>query len=119
MFLDLFDILVYFCYSRGRDSVNEDFIQFIEALLSAITHIPIPLIKGKWQQMFLSSHLKETLKQYMEAYYRIFRSALFREIFSFEIFSFPPSWIFVDMHDTSQLGLRDSFSYDTMVNLLQ
>ena len=66
-------------------------------------------LKGKWQQIFLSSHLKETPKQYMEVYYRIFISALFREIFSFEIFSCPPSWIFVDMHDTSQLGSRNFF----------
>ena len=35
-----------------------------------------------------------------------------------EIFSCPPSWIFVDMHGTSQLGSRDFFSYDTMVNML-
>ena len=75
-------------------------------------------IKGKWQQIFLSSHLKETPKQYMEVYYRIFISALFREIFSFEIFSCPPSWIFLDMHDTSQLGSRDFFSHDTMINML-
>ena len=62
------------------------------------------LVKGKWQQSFLSSHLKETPKQYTEVYYRIFISALIGEIFSMEIFSCPPSWIFVDMHDTSQLG---------------
>ena len=38
-------------------------------------------VKGKWQQKFLSSYLKETLKQYIEVYYRIFISALFGEIF--------------------------------------
>ena len=54
----------------------------------------------------------------MEVYYRIFISALFREIVLFEIFSCPPSWIFVDMHDTSQLGSRDFFSHDTMINML-
>ena len=43
---------------------------------------------------FLSSHFKETPKQYMEVYNRIFISALFRKIFSFKIFSCPP-WIFV------------------------
>ena len=37
--------------------------------------------KGKWQQNFLSSYLKETPKQYIEVYYRIFISALFGEIF--------------------------------------
>ena len=75
-------------------------------------------IKGKWQQNFLSSHLKETPKQYTEVYYRILISALFGEILRPEIFSCPPSWIFVDMHDTSQLRSRDFFSYDTMVNML-
>ena len=75
-------------------------------------------LKGKWQKKFLSSHLKETPKQYIEVYYRILISALFGEIFRLEIFSCPPSWIFVDMHDTSQLGSRDFFSYDTMVNML-
>ena len=29
-----------------------------------------------------------------------------------------PSWIFVDMHDTSQLGSCNFFSCDTMINLL-
>ena len=38
-------------------------------------------IKGKWQQIFLSSHLKETSKQYIEVYYRILISALFGEIY--------------------------------------
>ena len=28
-------------------------------------------LKGKWQQKFLSSYLKETPKQYIEVYYRI------------------------------------------------
>ena len=72
----------------------------------------------KWQQNFLSSHFKETPKQYIEVYYIIFVSALFPEIFSLEILSCPPSWIFVDLQDTSQLGSRDFFSYDTMVNML-
>ena len=39
------------------------------------------VLKGKWQQNFLSSHLKETPKQYIKVYYRIFISALFGEIF--------------------------------------
>mgnify|MGYP002804565026 CR=1 FL=1 len=39
-------------------------------------------LKGKWQQKILSSHLKETPKQYIEVLHRIFTSALFREIFS-------------------------------------
>ena len=37
--------------------------------------------KGKSQQNFLSSHLKETPKQYIKVYCRIFISALFGEIF--------------------------------------
>ena len=64
----------------------------------------ISYIKGKCQQKFLSAYLKETPKQYIEVNYRIFIPALFGEIFGLEIFSCPPSWIFVDMHDTSQLG---------------
>ena len=39
------------------------------------------VVKGKWQQNFLLSHLKDTPKQYIEVYYRIFISALFGEIF--------------------------------------
>ena len=39
------------------------------------------LLKGKWQQKFLSSYLKETPKQYIEVNYRIFISALFGGIF--------------------------------------
>ena len=39
------------------------------------------ILKGKWQQNFFSSHLKETPKQYIEVYYRIFISALFGELF--------------------------------------
>ena len=64
-------------------------------------------IWGKWQQKFLSSHLKETPKLHVQFYYRILTLALFREIFSLEILSCLPSWIFVDMHDTSQVGSRN------------
>ena len=39
------------------------------------------VVKGKWQQNFLSAYLKETPKQYREVYHRIFISALFGEIF--------------------------------------
>ena len=39
------------------------------------------LFKEKWQQNFLSSYLKETPKQYIEVYYRIFISALFGKKF--------------------------------------
>ena len=39
------------------------------------------LLKGKWQQKFLSSYLKETPKQCIEVNYRILISALFGEIF--------------------------------------
>ena len=34
----------------------------------------------KWQQTFLVSYPKEALEQYIEIFYRIFRSALFRVI---------------------------------------
>ena len=39
------------------------------------------LVNGKRQQNFLSSHLKETPKQYIEVYDRVLISALFGEIF--------------------------------------
>ena len=54
----------------------------------------------------LSSHLIETPKQYIEVHYKIFITALFGKII-------------VDMYDTSQLGSRNFFSYDSMTNLLQ
>ena len=38
-------------------------------------------VKGKWQQKILLSHLKETLKQYIEVCYKIFISVSLREIF--------------------------------------
>ena len=38
-------------------------------------------VKGKWQQKILSSHLKETPKQSIGVFNRVFTSALFREIF--------------------------------------
>ena len=41
----------------------------------------LSILKGKWQQKFLASHLKETPKQYIEVYNRIFISALFGQIF--------------------------------------
>ena len=34
--------------------------------------------KGKWQQKILFSHLRETLKSYIEVYYKIFISVLLR-----------------------------------------
>ena len=41
------------------------------------------ICKGKWEQEFLSSQLKDldTTKQFMEVFYTIFTSALLREIF--------------------------------------
>ena len=44
---------------------------------------------------------------YLKIYCRNFTSALFRDIFCLEILSCPPSWIFVDMHDTSQVWSRN------------
>ena len=46
--------------------------------------------------------MKSNPKQYAEPFYGIFISTLFHEEFSLQIFSCPPSWTFVDMHDTSQ-----------------
>ena len=48
---------------------------------SDVTNKIVRVVKGKWQQTFLSAYLKETPKQYIEVYYRIFISALFGEIF--------------------------------------
>ena len=50
-------------------------------------------VKGKWQQKILWSHLKETLKQYIEVYYKIFISVSLREIFSPKSTNCPPSRI--------------------------
>ena len=63
-------------------------------------------LKGNGNNRLIS---KKTPKQYIEVSYTIFISALFGEIFRLEIFSCPPSWIFVDIHDTSQLGSRNFF----------
>ena len=74
-------------------------VSFVLSYMSYTAQVSI------WQQQFLSSHLKETPKPY-KVYYTIFTYALFREVFRFKISSCPPSWIFVGMHDTSQLGSR-------------
>ena len=50
-------------------------------MASQICSVYISRLKGKWQQNFLSSYLKESPKQYVEVYYRIFIFALFGEIF--------------------------------------
>ena len=88
---------------KTKEITQSAFANFIAVLLTFFS------FKGKWQQKFLSSYLTETPKQYIKVYYRIFISALFGEMFWLEIFSRPPSWIFVDMHDTSQLGSRNFF----------
>ena len=41
-----------------------------------------PLMKGKWQQKFNSSHLKEIKKQCIEVYCKIFISFFFWQIYS-------------------------------------
>ena len=43
----------------------------------------------------------------IDVYYRILTSALFRDIFWLEILSYPLSWIFLDMDNTSQPGSRN------------
>ena len=48
-------------------------------VLTEVTHLF--LLKGKWQQKFLSSHLKETLK-YIEVFFKNFVSVLLWEILS-------------------------------------
>jgi hypothetical protein len=49
-------------------------------------------IKGKWQNIFLFSHLKELLKLYINFFCRFFISCLVLEIFSLELTRCPPSW---------------------------
>ena len=56
----------------------------------------------------VSSLLKETSKQYIEVYYRFFTSALFLDIFRVDLLSSLPSWIFVDVHGTSEVGSHNS-----------
>ena len=50
-------------------------------------------IKGKWQYIFLFSHLKELLKLFNNFFYRFFISRLVLEIFSLEVMTCQPSWI--------------------------
>jgi hypothetical protein len=49
--------------------------------------------KGKWQYIFLFSHLKEQLKLFNNFSYRFFISRLVFEIFSLEVMRCQPSWI--------------------------
>ena len=56
-------------------------LHFFQQKFSVQFHGTMRAFKGKWQQNFLLSHLKETPKQYIEVYYGIFISALFGEIF--------------------------------------
>ena len=49
--------------------------------------------KGKWQYIFLFSHLKERLKLFNNFFYRFFISCLVLEIFSLEVMRCQPSWI--------------------------
>jgi hypothetical protein len=50
-------------------------------------------LKGKWQYIFLFSHLKEQLKLFNNFSYRFFISRLVFEIFSLEVMRCQPSWI--------------------------
>ena len=65
-------------------------------------------VKRNYQQKCLSSHLKETPKQYIEVSYRIFNSALFREILDL-IFA-----VCMIRHNWSDAIL---FSCKTMINM--
>ena len=49
--------------------------------------------KGKWQYIFLFSHLKEQSKLFNNFSYRFFISRLVFEIFSLEVMRCQPSWI--------------------------
>ena len=64
-----------------RLKAKEEASQAAMDLEKVPTTLTFSTFQGKWQQKFLSSYLKETPKQYIEVYYRILISALFREIF--------------------------------------
>jgi hypothetical protein len=49
--------------------------------------------RGKWQYIFLFSHLKEHLKLFNNFFYRFFISCFVLEIFSLEVMRCQPSWI--------------------------
>ena len=51
-------------------------------------------------KIFIVSFEKNSKKK-QTSYCRIFTSTLFPDIFLLEILSCPPSWMFVDIHDTS------------------
>jgi hypothetical protein len=50
-------------------------------------------VKGKWQYIFLFSHLKELLKLFNNFFYRFFISCLVLETLSLEVMRCQPSWI--------------------------
>jgi hypothetical protein len=66
-------------------------------------------VKGQWQQKILLFHLKERLKSSLKSCYICFISCLILEIFWLKVMNWPPSWMFEDMHDTSQVGSRNFF----------
>ena len=75
-------------------------------------------LKGKWQQNVLSSHLKETTKQYIEVYYRfLYLPYLVRyfDLKSLVVRHLGYLWICRIRHNW---GHAIFFSYDTIVNML-
>jgi hypothetical protein len=58
-----------------RDSIGDNLVDILKW-----KHI-MYLIKGKWQYIFLFSHLKEHLKPYIKLFYRFFISFLLLQIF--------------------------------------
>ena len=110
--------------SQNFSTVSQIFSQLYQnEIWSYTAAIKICHIKGKWEQKILSSYLKETSKPYIkEVFHRIFTSALILEICWFELLS----WIFVDMHDTSQVRSRnfiflgdDDYTAKNVTSLLQ
>ena len=65
--------------------------------------------KGSGKNNFIVSFQRDSKTTYRIYVYRILTSALFCGIFLLEILSCLPSWIFVDIHDTSQVGSRNFF----------
>ena len=111
----------YFTYKDLQRKYTTSPIQYIKYTITINLQIVsyYSLFKGKWQQKFLSAYLKETPKQYIEVYYRIFISALFGEIFDLKFLGVRHLGYLQICMIRHNWGHAIFFSYDTMINLLQ
>jgi hypothetical protein len=65
---EIYIIIIY----RGGAQLNNNIQYYMQGIL---------IFKGKWQYIFLFSHLKEHLKPYIKLFYRFFISFLLLQIF--------------------------------------